>query len=203
MNKPNEYDTAEAKKQGGDFPQPPIGGHVLKVVNAIETKSSAGNQMLVLYFDIAEGEFANHYKELTEKIEKDAYLRQYQLTEGTHISYFKGLIELFELCNTGFKFNFDERSLIGKRIGANLREEEYLNKEDEVKTSLKIGYFTSILEVRDGLKPMKKKLLQEKKVDAPVSQTSPEDKPKDDDLPFIWLLPLIPMLGVVGNSVLA
>lgn len=181
MEKPNDYDQAEAKKQGGDFPQPPVGGHILKVVKAEEGKSSKGRPMLTLFLDIAEGEFANHYTELSEKLDKDAYLRQYQLLDGDAVPYFKGMVELFEFCNQGFKFNFDEKTLVGKKIGANLREEEYRDKENNVKTGLKIGYFASIEEVRSGLEPMKKKTLKPTTQTAPVSTASVPDA---NDLPF-------------------
>lgn len=161
MQRPRDYDTAEVKKQGGEFPQPEAGGYILKVIKAEEKFSKKNNSMLVLYFDIVNGEFENHYKKISEKIGKDIYLTYYQLIEGEHLSYFKGMIDTFELCNQNFKFNFDEQTLVGKRIGANLREEEYENKEGEIKSSLKIGHFATIAEVNAGLVPMRRKLLKD------------------------------------------
>jgi len=182
MEKPNDYDQSEAKKQGGDFPQPPIGGHILKVVKAEEGKSSTNKPMLTIFLDIAEGEFNGHYAELSAKLEKDAYLRKYQLLDSDNVPYFKGLIELFEFCNQGFKFNFDEKTLVGKKIGANLREKEYLNKDNELKTGLEIGYFASIEEVRSGLAPMKKKTIKTTaQSNEPAIGATVPDK---SDLPF-------------------
>ena len=160
MNKPNGYDEAEAKVGGGDFPQPPAGGYVAKIVTAEIKKSARGNEMLVIGVDIADGEFKDHWTKLAEKFDKPFYPSIFQLTEGDHVSYFKGLISAIEQSNSGFKFNFNEQDLIGKRLGVNLREEEYLNKEKEVKTSLKVAYFTTAQEAKAGLPPLAPKKLK-------------------------------------------
>lgn len=182
MNKPNGYDESEAKV-GGDFPSPQAGGYVAKAIGAETKISSNGNEMLVVTVDIAEGEFKDHFTKLSEKFDKSIYPTIYQLTQGDHVSYFKGLISAFEHSNPNFKFNFDEKTLIGKRIGVNLREEEYLNKDNELKSILKVAYFCSAEEARAGLPVLDKKLLSGKK---PSKQATVDSvpSPKDDDLPF-------------------
>lgn len=181
MQKPNEYDGAEAKQGGTDFPKPQAGGYVAKIIKAEEKKSSKGNQMLVLALDISEGEFVGHFAKLTEHFKKDCYIQIFQLTEGDHVSYFKGLIKAIEHSNTGFIFDFDEQKLVGKRIGINLREEEYQNDANEIKTSLKVGFYCSVDDVRKGLPVLAKKLLSGKKPQAVVANNG---VPEDSGLPF-------------------
>lgn len=184
MEKPQNYEQAEAKINDGTFEQPPAGGHVFKIVDA-ETKTSAkGNEMLVLSLDITEGEFAGHYTKLSDKYAKPKYLRVFQLTGEEHTSYFKGVIKAIEESNVGFIFDFDEKKLIGKKVGGNLREEEFLpDGETEVKVALKIGFLCSVQSVREGLPIMKRKTLSVTK-NAPSTTAPSSSAPKDDDLPF-------------------
>lgn len=183
MEKPQGYDEAEAKTAGGDFAQPTAGGYVAKIVSAVFGVSKTQKKMLTIGLDIAEGEFKDHYTQLSEKFDKDAYLKIYQLTEGDNVNYFKGLVSAIEHSNQGFKFDFDEKKLIGKKLGVNLREEEYLNKDNVIKTILKVAYHCSADEARAGLAPLAIKQL--KGVGAKPQTTShSKDVPKDDDLPF-------------------
>lgn len=183
MEKPQGYDEAEAKTAGGDFPQPTAGGYVAKIVSALFGESKKGNKkMLTIGLDIAEGDFKDHYTQLSEKFDKDAYLKIYQLTEGDNVNYFKGLIAAIEHSNQGFKFDFDEKKLIGKKLGINLREEEYLNKDNVIKTIMKVAYHCSAEEARAGLTPLPLKQL--KGVGAKPQTTFNQDVPSSDGLPF-------------------
>jgi hypothetical protein len=181
MQKPEGYDQTQAQQAGGDFPKLPAGGYVLGVVSAEETRSKNGNAMIHLRLDVAEGEHRRFYTKLSEKLEKEIYLDFYQLTDGASLPFFKGMVETFEKSNVGFKFNFDERTLVNKKVGANIREEEY-EKNGEVKTSLKIAFLLTIDEVKKGVEVLPKKTLAGKSI-TPIAPTE-QEKPKDDDLPF-------------------
>lgn len=181
MQKPQGYDTTEAKQGGGEFPKVPAGAYILGIISAEETKSKKGNPMLKLRMDIAEGEFYRFYTKLSEKLGKDIYLDYYQLTGGEHLPFFKWAIEMIEKSNVGFKFGFDEKALINKKVGANLYEEEY-ESNGEIRTSLKVGYLATIEDVRKGLELLPKKLLSGKKISSP--ETVNPQQSKEDDLPF-------------------
>jgi hypothetical protein len=184
MDKPSNWDETEAKTQG-EFETILPGGYVAKILNAITKTSSKGNQMIELSLDIAEGEHAGFYANLSDKLNKDISLKIYQLTEGESTSYFKGLVNAIEHSNPNFIWDFDEKHLIGKRIGVNLREEEYRNDAGEVKISLRVGYYCSAEEARAGLPLMKKKLLPDAK--SAQTQTAPVgtvSNGADKDLPF-------------------
>jgi len=181
MNKPQEYDQTQAKQGGGDFPKVPAGGYVLGIVSAEETRSKKGNPMLHLRLDVAEGEYRRFYTNLSQKLENEIYLDFYQLIDGESLPFFKGAIETIEKSNTGYKFNFDEKTLVNKKVGANLREEEY-EKNGEIKTSLKIAHLLTIEDLKKGVEILPKKTISGKTIS---TQAIPQtDKSKDDDLPF-------------------
>lgn len=159
MQKPDGYDGAQAAT-GGQRPKPPAGGHVLGVVRVEETKSRDGEEMIVLYLDIARGEFKNYYRELGERLKKDVFLRYYQLTQSKKsIPFLKGMIQSFEKSNPGFDWQWEAQALTRRLVGANLREEEYENKEGKRGLGLKIVHLCSIESVDAGLPILAPKLM--------------------------------------------
>lgn len=182
MNKPKNYDTVEAK-QGGVFERMQAGGYVLKVINAIEGVSKNTNRpMLELLLDVAEGQFKDHYKQLCDKFGGIKYLRHFVMTDEEGAANLKGVLNAFELSNKTFIFNWDDpKCLIGKKIGANLRDEEYMSKEKELKTILKIAYLAPVWEVQEMKVLPIKKLDNSKQFNEAVESVNEEKK---DDLPF-------------------
>lgn len=157
MQKPEGYETIEPMTQG-EYESIPPGSYVCKIVSAEEKPTKTQRPMLVLSLDIAEGEHAGNYAEMSERVGKPIYLNVYQLTDGKSTGFFKGLIGIIEASNPPYKFNFDEKTLIGKRIGANLQEEEY-SSNGEVKTALRVGHCGTVAEAKAGMKLLPKKVL--------------------------------------------
>jgi hypothetical protein len=156
MEKPNDYDSAE----GITFQnKPEAGPYVFKIVNAeTATAKESGNEMIVLSLDIAEGPFAGFYKKISEQYGKNKYIKHYRVT--SNVPYFKGDITSIEKSNPGFAFDFDEKKLIGKVVGGNLREEEFIGNAG-IASSLKIAFLFPVADV-NKIKPMKPKLLPKK-----------------------------------------
>lgn len=178
MNKPNGYD--QAKPRGGVRNEPQRGGYILGIINAETKMSTNNNEMLVLKMDIAEGEFQGHFREISDAVQKDLLLKHYRVTDSEKsIPYFKGDIKAIEESNQGFVFNFDEKTLRGKKVGAVLINEEYVARDGDVKTCLKIAYICNAQKIRDGSFTIPKdKILSDGTVQRPQPATS------DDDLPF-------------------
>lgn len=172
MRKPEHYDEAEAIK--GGFREPSAGPCILWIVKANVQKNKNGEQQLVLFLDIAEAEFKNFYRRQTERFNKNRYLRFWQNTEGKSLPHFKGLIKSIEEGNPGYTFDFNEATLLHKKIGGNLREEEYLRTDGTVGTSLRVAYLCSIRSVLAG----EYKVLPVKKL-----QNSQQREPGIDDIP--------------------
>lgn len=118
MQKPDGYDSAEPKFDDGGFEQPPTGGHVLVIRDAEAAVSETSKKpMVILYLDIANGAFTNYFRAKSDKIGKNCLLRYYQLVAGNSLPYYKGLITSVEKSNDGFKYDHNEKSLIGKVVG--------------------------------------------------------------------------------------
>lgn len=58
MKKPNNYETTQAY---GDFTPLELGGHICKIMKVEETKSKAGNDMIIISLDIAEGDQKDYF----------------------------------------------------------------------------------------------------------------------------------------------
>lgn len=174
-----EFTTTEAS-QGGGFEPPPAGGHILRVLAASDTPSKAGNDMVTISLDIAEGEFAGAFEKYPKKF--------FQLVNGDHLAYFKGMLKSFEESNPPAKMKavlsglqFNPEKLVGLLIGACLRETEYIAKDGSVGVGLEIWYLCPVSDVPEIKVPALKKL---PKGTAQRPQGNRAPPPEDDNLPF-------------------
>ena len=131
------------------FMRPEPGGYVMRVNEVEEKTSSKGNPMIVLSMDIYEGKRKNAFEKYP--------LKFYQVCTGEQTARLKGLLQTFKECNPPNSLNdlisasgLNPQVLKGKIIGANLREEEYLSKDGEIKTALKADHFCTVADVRAG-----------------------------------------------------
>ncbi|WP_298594821.1 hypothetical protein [uncultured Mitsuokella sp.] len=144
MMKPNGFDTVPAIK-GGGFPQLSPGGYICRIVEAKEQHSKSGRNMLVLGLDIAEGEYKDFYlKQFQRRHEENPDTKwpclYYQLTDGDSVGRLKGLLMALEESNEGFSlasWDWDEKKLKKLLCCGVFREEEYLNHEGKMRTSVK------------------------------------------------------------------
>lgn len=181
MKAPSGYDTAEAKT-GGDFSQPEAGGYIFRILDVEETTSKAGNDMIVLNMDIAEGEFKNYYAELHKRLDlKNWPLKYYQLVNEDNADYYKGMIQSVAKSNPSFRDEaftgpeHDIGALEKMLVGGVMRMEQYQKKDGTIGDGLKILYLCSVQRIEDGdFQIPKPKLLQA------VAQKQDES----DDLPW-------------------
>ena len=134
MKKWNDYESTQAYS---DNERLPVGGYVLKVQNVRLDEGRNGNSdVLVIAFDIAEGEQAGFYKR-----NFDAQPQEDKKWKGTYRLYcprddgsekdvwtkrrFKTVMEAFESSNQGYHWNWDEKTLKGKLIGGLFNNKEY------------------------------------------------------------------------------
>lgn len=113
----------------------PIGGYVLKIMDAKEVEQSWGSQ-LIISFDIAEGEykdfFAKNYR--TQQGEDKKWKGVYRLNvpkdDGSEQdnwakTKFNTVVFNIEDSNPGYRWDWDERKLKGKLIGALFNNKEF------------------------------------------------------------------------------
>ena len=147
----------------GEFSSLPAGGYVCKVFNAELTKSKAGNLMLVLFIDVAEGDFQGHFKAAADRVknfdtskqwDNSGIYRQLLFSNDNKVApFFKGLLTCFEKSNPNLKLNlanFETSVLRGCLCGFVFASEEYTKKNGEVGTRTFAKFPRSVDDIREG-----------------------------------------------------
>lgn len=146
----------EAKAITGEYEKLEAGGYICKIVSAKEEKSKSGKRMLVLALDIAEGEkrdfFKKKFDENTSPEKKWSAGAIYrQMLEGEKaVRFLKGLMTSLESSNENFKWDWDEKKLVGLKCGAIFGEEEYERLDGSIGISTKIKYIRTIKTIQEG-----------------------------------------------------
>ena len=136
LTKPNDWETTKAVVGGGNY-NLPVGCYECRIVQAQATLSKKGNEMLKIAFDVAEGEHKDFYMNRFNKAREtkpdakwDYDGTFYQLTSGSSLGRFKGLIESLEKSNPNFKWDWDETKMVGCRFAGQFQNQprEYNGK---------------------------------------------------------------------------
>ena len=131
MKKWNGYDTVEVFGQKRRLP---VGNYVCKILGA-EEKEYGWGSVLLISFDIAEGEYKNFYKEQYDKqTGQKAWKGVFRVNcpkdngdpkDEQVKKNFKTFIHHVEKSNAGYKWDWNEASLKGKLVGGVFGEKEY------------------------------------------------------------------------------
>ena len=166
------------ENQGGEY-EKPIGGFICKITS-IENKQD--KEYLYVEFDIAAGKFKGYFADTYQRVGFWAgkFIRSYK---DTAAGFFKGFISAIEQSNKGYKWAWDEQTLVNKMIGLVLAEEEYMGNAGEVKTRLYVAQNRSVEAIRAG--DFKVPALKKYKGDATAAVSSRfEDVPDTGEVPF-------------------
>lgn len=143
----------EVKVNNGATAKLPEGIYKIKILGIkYQDNSSKGySDQLIIQYDIAEGEyenfFTNQYKSNTaeDKKYKGVYRLYVPVDDGSEKdgwtkSKFKALTQSVEESNSGYTWNWDEQTLVGKVVGAifNLKEYSFEGRE---------GFFTNLYRI--------------------------------------------------------
>lgn len=154
----NDWNNTPAEVSG-EFVRLPAGGYVCKIVASSIVKSKAGNLMLALNVDIAEGEFTGYFGKTqarfkNEKWTNDAIIRQVLFSNNGGVApRFKGLITTIEKSNADFRFNpaaFDPESLRGKLIGCVFADREYRKTDKTIGIKAHAEFTRTVDDIRSG-----------------------------------------------------
>lgn len=184
MKKWNGYETTQIR---GEKKKLPAGGYICRILEAREEVYGWGS-VLVIGFDIAEGEYKNFYREQYEtqkgdKKWKGAYRLNCPKEDGTEQDErikknFKTFMHHIEKSNAGYKWDWDENSLKGRMFGGVFGEKEYAIEGNS-------GFFTTLRYTTDSESAktaiIPKPMLLKKEVEPTV--TTQIDW-KDEALPF-------------------
>ena len=171
----------------------PAGGYVAKILDAEEKEYSWGS-VLVISFDILEGEFKDffkqNYKANTREDKKWKGVYRLTVPQETNQWYdsqkrtFGNAIACIEESNNGYHWNWDEKTLKGKNVGVLFRNFEY-DVEGNTGWSTECCSLASIEDIREGnFKMPKDKPLKKKAVATPVAPVVNFEEIDDEDLPF-------------------
>jgi len=185
MKKTGNFENTQAY---GDFETLPAGGYKCVIKEVKCNEASNGKEFLKVSFDIAEGEYADFYKRkyLNDSRQDKKWSGVAAIfTEGYEPNStnpkFKGMVTALEESNSGYKFDWNEENMKGKKIGIVMREEEFEGYDGSIHTATKFSRFVSYDKAEDAKIPAIKKLPE--KGDAFDSFTTVSGD-TGDDLPF-------------------
>lgn len=169
----NNFDKIQ---ESGSFEKLPVGGYIIKILAVDDVPEK---EYLKIFFDINDGEkkgfFQKAFKEDTRAEKKwpnaGSFIRSYK---EKALPMFKGFTNAMENSNKGYKWNFDEKSLVNKVVGVVIGEEEYVNQKGQVRTRTYVSAVRSVDTIKKGefTVPELKKLDATK---ASSSQTKQDD----------------------------
>lgn len=186
----SDYNSVQAFD--GEYETLPLGGHIL-TIKGVKVESYDWGEMLLLAFDIDEGEHKGFYQRQYDRrksenadakwpgtyrqgIPKDDGSEKDNKTKG----FFKGMITSFEKSNPGYTWNWDEKSLLGKKVGGVFGQEEFTGSDGQSHMATKCFSLRTVDSIRKGVKVPETKWLNKGK-----SQVNSTYMPDDDtSLPF-------------------
>lgn len=162
MKKIDNWETVEAKGME-DFKNLPIGAYECVIREAkVHTNPTTEKQSFKVEVDIANGEykgyFRNRYDNNTNSDKKwDNNSTRYLAFEGDNVAYFKGFITCVENSNVGYKWDWDESKLAGKKICGVYQYEEYEKQDGTKAVKVRLNKFRSLdkideIEVSDSVR---------------------------------------------------
>lgn len=174
-------------QEAGDFTTLPAGAYICVIRNVEDFED---REYLKVTYDIAEGEFKGYYDDIRSNHPdwswSGAYVKSYK---EKALPMFKRFCSAVSKSNGNFVFdgntvNADERSLIGKKIGIVLGEEEYWSNSGEKRSRLYVSKEFPVDKLAEQKIP-NKKLIQDDAADpAALSQFVNVPAGSDDSIPF-------------------
>lgn len=138
----------------------PAGGYVCRIVKATSGVNRYDEPCLLLYLDVAEGEFKNYFGRIYERRlahGEETYPCVYRQRAGSYSKkYFDQLIETIEASNDDYVYSgrdgedWDERELEKLLIGVVFQEKEFFNARDKRRVILVPYALKTVDEIRRG-----------------------------------------------------
>lgn len=144
-------------KEMEDFKAPEAGGYIGIIKNVFDNTDKG---QLEIELDIAEGEYANYYEQLMAakgfwglKAYKNYENKKDPSKDEYCKRYFKSFITAVENSNEGYNFvntDYNEKTLIGKKVGIILYKEQYIANDGSTKVGTKFSDFKTIEKIKSG-----------------------------------------------------
>jgi len=187
-----QFSGFEAKKASSGREILPAGGYVCEIKSVKDEQFDWGSR-LALAIDVAEGEYAGFFKkdfdgnEREDKKWRGIYRINIPKDDGTEQDgwtkrTFGNFIWAVQESNSGYVWNWDEKTLKGKKVGVLFREEEW-EMDGRTGWTTKAAGSVSVEDCRSGnFKQLKPKPLKNR----PVAEdtVAPATVDDEDSLPF-------------------
>lgn len=191
----------EETSESGEFLNIEVGSYLAKIV---KIEDDENKQYVKVYIDLTEGKYKDFFKHNAERNDNKWSPQgiSYRSYKPTAYAFLKSFVTALEKSNVGYNFantGFDFNSFVGKRVVAVFGEEEY-EKDNEIKTSVKVREFRSFIALQEGKIEIPKKIVisDERKKELAYhksvveERTQPQPQPptpkqplaNSDDLPF-------------------
>lgn len=154
MKKIDNWNDIEPKGMD-DFKPLPIGAYECVIKEAgVYTSEKSGKESFRVAIDIADGKYKDYFQNRFDNNTNtnktwDNNATRYLAFEGDNVAYFKGFLTCVENSNPGFKWNWDESKLIGKKICGVFQYEEYENQEGKRGIKVRLNKFRSMEKIKD------------------------------------------------------
>jgi hypothetical protein len=133
-------------EEAKEFAKLKPGGYVCRITHV---QDNPDNEYLLVEYDIAQGEFKDHFKELyaAKGFWGGRFVKSYKEKAQP---FFKAFITAVQNSNSGFVFDNDEKKLVGKFIGLVLGEEGYIGNDGGPKDRLYVKEIRSVDAIKSG-----------------------------------------------------
>lgn len=185
------YNDFKAEKAGGSREILPAGGYVCNILSAKEETFSWGSR-LALAIDVAEGDYAGFFKkdfdsnDREDKKWRGIYRINIPKDDGSEMDgwtkrSFGNFIYSVQESNPGYSWNWDEKTLKGKKLGVLYRNREWEMNGRTGWTTEAAGSCT-VEDIRNKtFRSLKDKPLKNR---PEASAASPDSVEDESDLPF-------------------
>ena len=154
MERIDNWEKVEAKGME-DFKALPIGAYECIIKKAqIHKNPESGKESFKVAVDILSGEYKDYFKKrydsntnADKKWDNNAV--RYLAFQGDNVAYFKGFITCVENSNVGYKWNWDETTLTGKKICGVFLYEEYKKQDGTKAVKVRLNKFRSLEKMKD------------------------------------------------------
>lgn len=180
----------EAPAYTGESSALPAGKYICVIKSAKEVQTQNKKGQLAILLDIAEGQYKGYYEtKYKSDVERNSTNAKWgcvfrQGYEDRQLPFFKGMITSIEESNTGYKWDWDESKLKGKRVGVVFGREQFKASDGSLKFATKPLKVRSIQRLEQAEIPADK-LLQSNETSNMWGQQGFTDLDgNEDDLPF-------------------
>ena len=148
------WENVEAKGME-DFKSLPIGAYECVIRKAeIYKNPTTEKESFRVQVDIASGEYKGYFQQRYDNNTRsdktwDNNSTRYLAFQGDNVSYFKGFITCVENSNAGYKWDWDETKLTGKKICGVYQYEEYERQDGTKGVKVRLSKFRSLDKMKD------------------------------------------------------